>query len=81
MSTPVSTHSILGSMHAQELLLLSLIRTLEPNTRRRVADEFQTHVELAESSHLNTKETHEHESLNAFRAHIKKLSILLASLS
>jgi hypothetical protein len=70
---------MLGMFHAQELLLVSLIRSLPPDARRAVADEFQAQVELAEAPHLSSG--HDRETAEAFKAHIRKLSILLASFS
>jgi hypothetical protein len=75
----MNAQSMLGMFHAQELLLVSLIRALPPETRRRIADEFQQQVELAEAPHLSAG--HERETAEAFKAHIRKLSILLASFS
>ncbi|WP_118183700.1 hypothetical protein [Paraburkholderia phosphatilytica] len=75
----MNAQSMLGTIHAQELLLMSVIRALPPDTRRRIADEFQTQVELADMPHLSGG--HELETGEAFKAHIRKLSILLASLS
>lgn len=74
----MNAQSMLGMLHAQELLLISLIRALPPETQRRIADQFQEQVELAEAPHLSAG--HERETAEAFRAHIRKLSILLASL-
>lgn len=79
MTTHATMYSVLGMIHAQELLTISLIRSLSPETRRRVADEFQAQVELSELPHLST--ANEREALDAFKAHIRRLSILLASLS
>jgi hypothetical protein len=75
----MNAQSMLGMFHAQELLLVSLIRALPPETRRQIADEFQQQVELAEAPHLSSG--HERDTTEAFKAHIRKLSILLASLS
>jgi hypothetical protein len=75
----MNAQSMLGMFHAQELLLVSLIRALPPEMRRRIADEFQQQVELAEAPHLSTMQ--ERETTEAFKAHIRKLSILLASFS
>jgi hypothetical protein len=74
-----NTHSVLGMIHAQELLTISLIRSLPSETRRKVADEFQAQMELSELPHLSS--AHEREALDAFKANIRRLSILLASLS
>ena len=73
----MNAQSMLGMLHAQELLLVSLIRALPPETRRGIADEFQQQVELAEMPHLSSGQ--ERETSEAFKAHIRKLSILLAS--
>jgi hypothetical protein len=70
---------MLGMFHAQELLLVSLIRSLPPDERRRIADEFQAQIELAEAPHLMT--SHDRETAEAFKAHLRKLSILMASFS
>ncbi len=75
----MNVQTMLGMFHAQELLLVSLIRSLPPDARRQVADEFQAQVELAEAPHLTTG--HDRETAEAFKAHIRKLSILLASFS
>ncbi|HKR45040.1 MAG TPA: hypothetical protein VJU59_36135 [Paraburkholderia sp.] len=75
----MSEQSVLAIIHAQELLLVSLIRILPPDERRKVSDEFHSQVELAEAPHLS--DGHNREMTEAFRAHIRKLSILLASLS
>jgi hypothetical protein len=74
----MSEQSVLGIIHAQELLLVSLIRILPPDERRKVSDEFHGQVELAEAPHLSDDNA---EMTAAFKAHIRKLSILLASLS
>ncbi|WEY41043.1 hypothetical protein [Paraburkholderia sp. SUR17] len=68
-----------GMLHAQELLLVSVIRALPPETRRRIADEFQAQAELAETPHPSS--SRDRETDDAFKAHVRKLSILLASLS
>ncbi|APR40455.1 MULTISPECIES: hypothetical protein [unclassified Paraburkholderia] len=75
----MNAQAMLGIVHAQELLLVSLIRAMPPDERRRIADEFQQQVELAEAPHLSSG--HDREIDEAFKAHIRKLSILLASLS
>jgi hypothetical protein len=75
----MNAQATLGIIHAQELLLVSLIRSMPPDARRRIADEFQQQVEMAEAPHLG--ERHGQETTEAFKAHIRKLSILLASLS
>ncbi|HEY3596298.1 MAG TPA: hypothetical protein VGL08_02100 [Paraburkholderia sp.] len=75
----MNAQSMLGIIHAQELLMVSLIRSMPPDSRRQVADEFQQQVELAEAPHLSS--AHDRETGEAFKAHIRKLSILLASLS
>ncbi|MEX3933960.1 conserved hypothetical protein [Paraburkholderia piptadeniae] len=75
----MNAQSVLGMIHAQELLIVSLIRALPPDARRKVSDEFHGQVELAEAPHLS--DGHDRDLTEAFRAHIRKLSILLASCS
>jgi hypothetical protein len=75
----MNAQAMLGIVHAQELLIVSLIRAMPPDERRRIADEFQQQVDLAEAPHLSSG--HDREISEAFKAHIRKLSILLASLS
>jgi hypothetical protein len=75
----MDTRSILGMIHAEEALLVSIIRSLPPDIRRKVANDFQEQVEVAETSHLSS--TSDRETTEAFKAHVRKLSILLASLS
>jgi hypothetical protein len=75
----MNAQSVLGIIHAQELLMVSMIRALPPDDRRKVSDEFHGQVELAEAPHLS--DGHDREWTEAFKAHIRKLSILLASCS
>jgi hypothetical protein len=75
----MNAQSVLGIIHAQELLLVSLIRSLPPDDRRRISDEFHAQVELAEAPHLSAG--HDRDTDEAFKAHIRKLANLLASLS
>jgi hypothetical protein len=75
----MNAQAMLGIIHAQELLMVSLIRAMPPDDRRKVADEFQQQVDLAEAPHLSS--VHDRETTDAFKTHIRKLSILLASLS
>jgi len=75
----MNEQSVLGIIHAQELLMVSLIRILPPDERRKVSDEFHSQVKLAEAPHLS--DGHDRAMVEAFRAHIRKLSMLLASLS
>lgn len=79
MNTHTNLHTVLGMIHAQELLTISLIRSLPPEMRRKLADEFEAQVALSEQSQIMP--AHERETIEAFKAHIRKLSILLASLS
>jgi hypothetical protein len=74
----MNAQAMLGMLHAQELLLVSLIRTLPPEARRKLADEFQQQVDMAEAPHLDGR--HDRDTSEAFKTHIRKLSILLASL-
>ena len=75
----MDTHSILGMIHAEEALLVSIVRALPPDLRRAVANDFHEQVQLAETSHLNP--TTDRDASDAFKAHMRKLSIMLASLS
>ncbi|HEY3536113.1 MAG: hypothetical protein ACTHJZ_14415 [Trinickia sp.] len=74
-----NTQAVLGMIHAQELLMVSLIRALPPETRLRVVDEYQAQVERAELAHVSPES--ERDTIEAFRAHSRKLSIVLASLA
>jgi hypothetical protein len=78
MASHVTMHSVLGMIHAQELLTVSLIRALPPDMRRQIVDEFQAQAELAELPHLSADS--ERETIEAYKTHIRKLSIRLASL-
>jgi len=75
----MDTHSILGMIHAEEALMVSIVRSLPPDIRRKVANDFHEQVELAETSHLSS--TSDRETSDAFNAHISRLSITLTSLS
>ena len=74
-----NTQAVLGMIHAQELLMVSLIRALPPETRLRLVDEYQAQVERAELAHVSPES--ERDTVDAFRAHSRKLSIVLASLA
>ena len=74
-----NTQAVLGMIHAQELLMVSLIRALPPETRLRVVDDYQAQVERAELAHVSPES--ERDTIEAFRAHSRKLSIVLASLA
>ena len=75
----MDTRSILGMIHAEEALLVSIVRSLPPDIRSKVANDFHEQVEIAETSHLSS--TSDREANDAFKAHARRLSILLASLS
>ncbi len=75
----MNASALLGTLHAHELLLVSLIRALPPDTRSRIADEFQQQVALAEAPHPGTG--HDREVTEAFHAHLRKLANVLASIS
>lgn len=77
--THTNTQAVLGMIHAQELLMISLIRALPPETRLRLVDEYQAQVERADLPHVSPDS--ERETIDAFRAHSRKLSIVLASLA
>jgi len=77
--TTQTLHAMEGMLHAQELLMLSLIRALPQDMRGKVADEFQAQVERSALPRIGSPG--EQDTLEAFKAHIRKLSILLASVS
>jgi hypothetical protein len=79
MTTQTNIHSVIGMLHAQELLTLSVIRALPPEIRGRIADELKAHAELPTQPQPSA--SGERETLEAFRTHVKRLSILLASMS
>jgi len=75
----METRSILGMMHAEEALLISIVRSLPQDIRNKVANDFHQQVEISEASHLSFSS--DHETNDAFKAHLRRLSILLAALS
>jgi hypothetical protein len=75
----MDTRSILGMVHAEEVLLVSIVRSLPPDIRKRIADDFHEQVEISETSHLST--TSDRETGEALKAHLRRLSNLLAALS
>lgn len=75
----MDTHSILGMLHAEEALLVSIVRSLPADIKRSIANDFHEQVELAETSRL--KPTTDREASDAFKAHMRRLSNMLASLS
>ena len=81
MTTHIHTNAqaLLGMIHAQEMLMVSLIRALPPETRLRLVDEYQAQLERAELAHVSPES--ERDTVEAFRAHSRKLSIVLASLA
>lgn len=79
MTTQANVHSVIGMLHAQELLTLSVIRCLPPETRGAIADELKAHAELASQPQPSTST--ERDTLESFRANVKRLAILLASVA
>jgi hypothetical protein len=79
MTTQTNIHSVMGMLHAQELLIVSVIRSLPPDTRCAIADELKVQAEFSSQPQPNVPG--ERETLEAFRAHVRRLSILLASVS
>ena len=79
MHIHTNAQALLGMIHAQEMLMVSLIRALPPETRLRLVDEYQAQVERAELAHVSPES--ERDTVEAFRAHSRKLSIVLASLA
>jgi hypothetical protein len=66
-------------IHAEEALLVSIVRALPPDIRVKVAADFHEQAEIAETTHLSA--TVDRETSEAFRAHVRRLSIVLASLT
>ncbi|GLU33847.1 hypothetical protein WKR88_16820 [Trinickia caryophylli] len=79
MTTRTDIHTVLGTMHSHELLMLSLIRALPPEIRQRAIDDFQAQVEQADLPHLSADS--ERETIDACRAHLRKMSIVLSAIS
>ncbi|MGN6084676.1 hypothetical protein [Trinickia sp.] len=79
MTMQTNLHSVIGMLHAQELLTLSVIRALPPEVRGRIADELKANAEL--STQPQPSASAERDALEAFRTHVKRLSILLTSMS
>lgn len=74
----MDTRSILGMLHAEEALLVSIVRSMPPDVRDRIVGDFHEQAAIAETSHLATSER---ETSDAFKAHVRRLSNVLASLS
>ncbi|MDR5753729.1 MULTISPECIES: hypothetical protein [unclassified Caballeronia] len=74
----MDTRSILGMLHAEEALLVSIVRSMPPDVRDRIVGDFHEQAAIAETSHLTTSER---ETSDAFKAHVRRLSNVLASLS
>lgn len=79
MTMQTNLHTVIGMLHAQELLTLSVIRALPPDVRGRIADELKANAEL--STQPQPSASGERDALEAFRTHVKRLSILLTSMS
>jgi hypothetical protein len=75
----MDTRSLLGMIHAEEALLVSIVRSLPPDIRRKVVSDFHEQADIAETSHVSS--TGDREAGDAFKAHVRRLSILLASLT
>ncbi|MCC8396020.1 hypothetical protein LJ656_25875 [Paraburkholderia sp. MMS20-SJTR3] len=75
----MDTHSILGMLHAEEALLVSIVRSLPADLKRSIANDFHEQALLAETSHLEP--TTDREASDAFKTHVRRLSNMLASLS
>lgn len=75
----MNVHSLSGMLHAQELLLVSLIRALPPDARRALGDEFERQIAFAETASPDIGG--DHEAHNAYLAHARKLLIRLESIS
>jgi len=55
------------------------VRSLPPDIRSKIANDFHEQVEISETSHLST--TSDRETADALKAHLRRLSNLLAALS
>lgn len=75
----MDTQSILGMLHAEEALLVSIVRSLPADIKRNLANDFHEQAALAESSHLDPA-TEPHAN-DAFKTHMRRLSNMLASLT
>jgi hypothetical protein len=75
----MDTQSILGMLHAEEALLVSIVRSLPADLKRDIANDFHEQVACVESSQLDA--TTEPKANDAFKAHMRRLSNMLASLS
>jgi hypothetical protein len=75
----MNAQSLSGMLHAQELLLVSMIRALPPDTRRMLGDTFAQQIEFAETAGLEAPG--EPDAHAAFVAHARNLLIRLESLS
>ncbi len=75
----MDTRSILGMVHAEEVLLVSIVRSLPPDIRKRIANDFHEQVEISETAHLSTSS--DRETAEALKTHLRRLSNLLAALS
>ena len=74
----MDTRSILGMLHAEEALLVSILRSMAPEVRDRIVGDFHEQAAIAEASHIATSDR---ETSDAFKAHVRRLSNVLASLS
>lgn len=68
-------------IHAEEVLLVAIFRSLPPDIRSKVADDFREQVEIAETSHLGSMA--DRQASDAFKAHVRRqwIVLVLASLS
>ncbi|WP_179405370.1 hypothetical protein [Burkholderia guangdongensis] len=68
-----------GMLRAQELLLISMVRTLPPDSRRALIDTFAQQIAFAEEANLEAPG--ERDVHDAFVTHGRNLLIRLESLS
>jgi hypothetical protein len=66
-------------IHAEAALPVAIVRSLPPEIRSKVADALHEHVEIAGTSHLSSAA--DRETSHAFKAHVRRQWIVLASLS
>jgi hypothetical protein len=75
----MDTRSIVGMMHAEEALLIAILRALPAETRGKVADYFQEQAAVAHTA--PSAKAADRDTNEAYQAHLRRLGNLLAALS
>ena len=75
----MNAQSLSGMLREQELLLVSMIRALPPDTRRALGDAFAAQIAFAEKANLEAPG--ERDLHDAFIAHARNLLLRLESVS